>query len=182
MTTVDGIRVTTVTRTIADLADVLPERAVERAIERAAHLAVLDGNELDRQIARHPRGAVMQRLTRAKPIAAPTESELEELVVAVYRAAGVPEPERQVQIDPGDGAPIVRADFAWRKQRVVLEADGYRFHGPRPAFESDRRRDQRLTKAGWRVIRVTWRQLVEEPQAVIALLRSLLAGDRAKAA
>jgi very-short-patch-repair endonuclease len=55
----------------------------------------------------------------------------------------------------------------------VVETDGHQTHGTRQAFERDRRRDQRLTIAGWRVIRVTWRQLVREPAQVTRTLIAL---------
>jgi hypothetical protein len=176
ITTVDGIPVTTVARTIADLAEVLPERAVERALEQAASMEVLDGRALNDQISRHPRAACLRRLTGDGPIAAPTESEVEELFLALCRTANIPEPERQVWLNPDDG-PMVRADFLWRAQRLIVETDSARFHGTRRSFESDRRRDQRLTVAGWRVIRITWRQMTETPGVVIDLLRRLLAGS-----
>jgi len=56
----------------------------------------------------------------------------------------------------------------------VAEVDGYRFHSSRSAFERDRRRDAELGAAGFRVIRVTWQQLVEEPIAVIARIARAL--------
>jgi predicted transcriptional regulator of viral defense system len=176
VTVVDGIPVTTVARTLADLAEVLPERGVERALEQAQSLEILDGGALDDQIRRHPRGACLRRLTSSDVIAAPTESELEELFLELCATAGIPDPERQVYVDPDDGGPMVRADFLWRRQRLIIETDGARFHGTRRSFESDRRRDQRLTVAGWRVIRITWRQITQRPQEVVALLRGLLAG------
>jgi very-short-patch-repair endonuclease len=59
----------------------------------------------------------------------------------------------------------------------VLEIDGYAFHGHRGAFEANRRRDQVLVAAGYRVIRVTWRQLCEEPLAVaVRIAQALGAG------
>jgi hypothetical protein len=56
-------------------------------------------------------------------------------------------------------------DVLWAEQHVVVEVDGYAFHGHRSAFERDRRRDQALVAAGYTVIRVTTRQLVDEPMA-----------------
>ncbi len=50
---------------------------------------------------------------------------------------------------------MLKADFVWRRERLIVETDGYRFHGGRHAFERDRRRDQLLVAAGWRVIRIT---------------------------
>jgi hypothetical protein len=164
----------TVARTIADLADVLPDRAVERALEQAEITEVLVGRALDDQLTRHPRAGRLRRLLARGAIAPPTESELEERFLVLCRAAGLPEPERQVHIDPGDGGAMVRVDFLWREQRLVVETDGAAPHGTRRAFERDRRRDQRLIGAGWQVIRVTWRQIVHSPQEVIDLLATLL--------
>ena len=65
-------------------------------------------------------------------------------------------------------------DFLWRAQRLVVEVDGYRFHGHRAAFERDRETDQTLTAAGYRVIRVTWRQLEREPLAIVARIAQAL--------
>ena len=71
--------------------------------------------------------------------------------------------------------PAVRVDFLWRRDRLIVETDGHRTHRTRQAFERDRRRDQRLVLAGWRVIRVTWRQLTCEPMQVAGTLARLLA-------
>jgi very-short-patch-repair endonuclease len=59
---------------------------------------------------------------------------------------------------------------------LIVEVDGYDFHKDRAAFERDRRRDQILTAAGYHVIRVTWRQLRDEPMVVIVRLAQALAG------
>jgi very-short-patch-repair endonuclease len=60
----------------------------------------------------------------------------------------------------------------------VVDVDGYAYHGTRAAFERDRARDAELQAAGYRVIRVTWRQLVDEPEAVIARIAQALAQPR----
>ena len=67
---------------------------------------------------------------------------------------------------PATASRPIRADFVWREQRLIVETDGGRFHRTRRAFEADRRRDQRLLLAGWRVIRITWRQLKHERRRV----------------
>jgi very-short-patch-repair endonuclease len=71
-----------------------------------------------------------------------------------------------------DGEPAIRADFLWRRQRLIIETDGHATH---QAFERDRRRDQRLAVAGYRVVRFTWRQISHEPTRVASALRRLLA-------
>ena len=68
-----------------------------------------------------------------------------------------------------------RVDFLWRQQRLIVETDGRDVHSTRQAFERDRKRDQRLMLAGWRVVRFTWRQITREPERVAATLRALLA-------
>lgn len=59
-------------------------------------------------------------------------------------------------------------DLFWADERLVVEIDGYAFHGSRAAFERDRRRDADLVAAGCAVIRITWRQAVHEPLATVA--------------
>jgi very-short-patch-repair endonuclease len=63
----------------------------------------------------------------------------------------------------------------WPAQRLIVELDGYAFHGTRAAFERDRARDAELQRAGYRVVRLTWRRLHREPAAVAASLHGMLA-------
>jgi very-short-patch-repair endonuclease len=65
-------------------------------------------------------------------------------------------------------------DFLWTEQRLIIEVDGFHFHSSRPAFERDRVRDAQLGAQGFRVIRITWRQLVDRPEAVIAPIATAL--------
>ena len=175
---VDGIPCTTVARTLLDLGAVVGRRPLERALEQADVQEVLDYAVLIDQIERNhgTRGARRLRAVLADHHAgdAPTESELEERLLALCRASGLPLPERQVQIWLRDGEPAVRVDFVWRAQKLIVETDGGRYHRTRRAFESDRRKDQRLTLAGWRVLRITWRQLADEPQRIATLIAAAL--------
>jgi very-short-patch-repair endonuclease len=66
-------------------------------------------------------------------------------------------------------------DFLWPEHRVVVELDGFATHNRRGAFEGDRARDGDLLAVGYRVIRVTWRQLTREPCAVVARVAAILA-------
>ena len=67
------------------------------------------------------------------------------------------------------------ADFLWPDQRLIVETGGFRHHGTRSAFESDRERDVRLGLLGYTVARFTHRQVNDEPEAVAAAVRALLA-------
>ena len=85
------------------------------------------------------------------------------------RRHGLPAPEVNVWLRLEDRH--IEADFLWRRQRVIVETDGWETHGTRTAFHSDRRRDQLLLRNGWQPARVTWRQLDEE---LARTLRALL--------
>jgi hypothetical protein len=178
VTTINGIPCTTIPRTLLDLAAVVNEPQLNRALNQAEVLEVLDIRALHAQLernGRHP-GApkLREALTEHYPAQAPTESELEAGFVTLCRAAGLPQPERQVYVAPDDGEPAMRVDFLWREARLVLETDGGKYHRTRHAFEVDRRRDQRLTLAGWRVVRVTWRQIKRDAATVATLVAGLL--------
>lgn len=69
----------------------------------------------------------------------------------------------------------LEVDLLWEKRRLVIETDGEETHGTRAAFQHDRWRDQLLVAAGYRTARVTWRQLEDEPSAVIARIKRMLA-------
>jgi predicted transcriptional regulator of viral defense system len=177
-TEVNRIACTTVARTQLDLAEAINRRALERAYDQAEILEVFDLGALHEQLARntgrHAIPRVRAILDEHHSGATPTWSELEERFLELTRSARVPEPQINAWITPADGEPAIRVDFIWRAQRLVVETDGHRFHRTRRAFEADRRRDQRLTVAGWRIVRVTWRQLIEDPAGVACLIAGLL--------
>ncbi len=91
----------------------------------------------------------------------------------LIRDAGLDEPRRNVHLHAGGR--LVEVDCVWRDARLVVELDGYAYHAVRSAFESDRCRDRALALAGWTVVRVTWRQLDDDPRAVLADLADLIA-------
>jgi len=160
---VEGIPCTNVARTIVDLAGVIRRRPLERALDQAECESKLNLLALRAQLARNPtaRGAhtLAAVLDEYYPGADPTWSDMEEDFRALVAGTPIPMPEINRFIDPGDGEPMIRVDAVWREHRLIVETDGYRTHGTRQAFENDRRRDQRLTAAGWRVIRMTSRQI-----------------------
>jgi very-short-patch-repair endonuclease len=175
VTEVDGIPVTTVGRTLLDLAAVLPHAQIGRAIDRAEALQLTDVLPLDALLERHrgQRGtaALRERLERGiKP--ALTRSELEDRFLAFLDAHGLPRPEVNSHLQLGDR--FIEADFLWREQRLIVELDGHETHGTRAAFERDRERDRILQAHGWRVVRITWRQLHDDPGTIAADLLRLL--------
>jgi REase_MTES_1575 len=177
-TSVNEIPVTTVARTQLDLAEVVSRRAVERAYDQAEILEVFDLRALEDQLKRNRHracaGLVRAVLDEHYIGSTPTWNKFEGAFLKLTRATGLPDPEVNVWVAPDDGESAMRVDFLWRAQRLIIETDGHGTHRTRQAFERDRRRDQRLTLVGWRVIRVTWRQLTRRPDQVAAMLVKLL--------
>jgi very-short-patch-repair endonuclease/predicted transcriptional regulator of viral defense system len=177
ITTIDGIPCTTVARTLVDLGDVVDRRAVERAVDQADVLQLFDLRAVDDVLDRAgpKRGAGILRAVladRAGPTI--TRSELEERFLALLRAASLPSPAVNAWITLHDGI-AYKADFLWRRERLIVETDGRDVHTTRRAFEHDRERDQHLTLAGFTVVRFTWRQITREAQRVAKAIASLLA-------
>jgi hypothetical protein len=154
-TVVDGIPVTTVPRTLFDLAAVLPRRQAERAVEEAEVQGLTDELSLPDLVARYPgrRGArtIRRLLERGNIGLHVTRSELERRFLELIMAVGLPPPALNALAEGFE------CDVVWREQRVIAELDGRSTHDTGTAFERDRRRDRVLAAAGWRVIRVTWR-------------------------
>lgn len=179
VTVVRGIPVTTVSRTLLDLAHVVRPRELERAVDQAEITHRLNQTALDDQLRRNNGrpGAPRLRALIEREYGPPalTRSELEERFLALCRHRRLPAPEVNALVALPDGGPPLRVDFLWRAQRLVVETDGRETHGTAFAFEDDRRRDQRATLAGWRVVRVTWGQVTDEPDVVARLVADLLA-------
>jgi very-short-patch-repair endonuclease len=174
----DGIPCTTVARTLLDLADVVPPRTVERAVEQAEMLRLFDMRAVE-EILTHAngrRGAAVLRNVLADLNDDPglTANDLEDRFLELCRAAGLPRPKVNQWLELDDGPPI-RADFLWRRERLIVETDGWDSHGTRQGFERDRLRDQRAQLAGWRVLRFTRRQVLREPDGAMATTGALLA-------
>jgi Protein of unknown function (DUF559)/Transcriptional regulator, AbiEi antitoxin len=174
---VDGIPCTAVARTLVDFADLAPPRQVERAVDRAEALKLFDLPAVEGAIVRagRRRGAGLLSAVLADYAGpTPTEEGLEEPFFALCRTASLPEPEVNAWITLDEGV-AYKADFLWRAERLVVETDGRDVHSTRRAFEHDRLRDQRLTLAGFTVVRFTWRQVAQEPHRVLRTTRRLLA-------
>jgi hypothetical protein len=178
VTIASGIPCTTVARTLLDLAEVVARRQLERAVEQAAMLRLFDLEALDDVIAdangRRGAGILRGVLVELEDEPGLTENELEDRFLELCRAAGLPKPEVNAWVSVDDGPPI-KADFLWRAHRLIVETDGWGAHGTRQGFERDRRRDQRTRLAGWEPVRFTRRQLLREPDWVIATTAALLA-------
>jgi hypothetical protein len=167
--------VTSPARTLLDLAGVLAPQQVEAALKQADVLELFDLVALRAVVAAHPRHPGRKALARLLDAAARrgltlTLSDLEIRFRALCDAHGLPHPAVNAR-------PLgFRVDFLWPDARLVVETDGWGTHHTRAAFEEDRARDQALSVAGYRTVRFTHRQLVDDPNAVAATLSALLTG------
>jgi hypothetical protein len=178
LTQVDGIPCTTATRTVLDLSGRLRPRVLVRLVEDLWLADRLDVQALSDALngwARRGRPGT-RRLREilddrfGQPL---SESELESRFLAVVRAAGLPEPARQVVHRLSDGQ-FVRIDFVWHSARLVVEVDGRRWHARTETMSSDRKRDNDALLAGRLPLRFTWEHVVREPGYVVATLRTAL--------
>lgn len=174
----DGIPVTTVPRTIFDLAAVVPVNAVEQALRQSERLRLYDALSLEDLLRRYPRrsGArtVRECLRRRRELpGGVTREELEARFLAFLEGSGFPRPLLNAWLTIAGRR--YQADCLWPEQKVIGELDGFATHGTRAAFEEDRDRDRRLVAAGYRGMRVTWSQLHEIPTEIAADLGALLA-------
>jgi very-short-patch-repair endonuclease len=171
----DGIPVTSPLRTILDLAAVAQMRELERAFHEAEVREVTDRVSLPMLLERYPgrRGTRNLRvLLEARQPATVTRNDFEEAFLALVDAYGLPRP--RMNADLALRGRFFEIDALWESERLAVELDSRGVHGTRKKFESDRQRDRILLAEGWRTLRVTWRQLHEEPQAVAEDLKMAL--------
>lgn len=180
-TVVDGIPVTTVPRTVLDFASQASPRQVERALNEMEVRGLTDPLSIPDLLERHPgrRGSAVLRALLAEDAetSGVTQNDFEELFVSLVDSHGLPRP--RFNADISVGGRFCCADCLWAKERLIVELDGRAVHGTRKAFEDDRERDRLLIAGGWRVIRVTWRQLRTQAHAVASDLRKALSHGRA---
>jgi very-short-patch-repair endonuclease len=171
-TVVDGIPVTSLARTYLDLAEILTHDRLTDLLEAGERQDKLDASAIDAAIARNPGrhgieplGAAMAELTDAPPL---LQSGLERAFRHIARTHDLPMPQFNGYVE-GE-----LVDVVWREQRLVVEVDGRKWHIGKRAFAEDRRRDRKLVRAGWRVVRFTEDQVEQDPAGVAAELSELL--------
>ena len=168
-TTRDGIPVTSVHRSLLDLAEVVPRQRLEDALEAAERLNLLDVRALRSVIARSPgrRGLKPLRafLSDHHDHPAETKSELEKRFLRFCKANALPLPATNVVVEGHE------VDCYWPDRNLVIELDSFEFHTTRAAFERDRNRPADLLLAGYRSARVTSRRL-DHPEGLLELISS----------
>ena len=168
---VGSLQVTTVARTLIDLAAVLRRHQLERAVRSAEQQHLGDATPLHSLLTRHRgrRGITnLRAVLHTADLTSITRSEFEDRFVSFCRRRRLPRPSTNATLL---GFEI---DLVWRDAGLAGELDGYASHGTRVAFERDRERDRKLVAAGWRTIRITWRQLRDDPDSLAGDLRAIL--------
>lgn len=164
-----GIPLTAPARTLLDLAALVGAGELEEAYERARTLRLAGPQQVRAAMERAPRrpgSGALRSLVDERPSL--TRSTAERRLLDLVSRGGLPRPQTNVRVAGHE------VDMLWRTQRVIVEVDGYAFHGGRTAFERDRGRDIDLQLAGHQVLRLTWRRIVDEPEVVlVALARAL---------
>lgn len=171
MSEVEGIPVTSIARTLLDLASVLRPGELERAVERAERLGLLDIGQVDELLSvvrgHRGRGRLRNALTIYRDPAF-ARSGGERRLLQLIREAGLPRPRMNTWVEDHE------IDMYWEHERFAIELDGWDSHRTRKAFEDDRRRQEDLKLAGIEMIRITGHRLAKEPdqlaERVIALL------------
>jgi very-short-patch-repair endonuclease len=172
-----GVPCTTPARTLLDLAAAAPRWEVKRALAQAEVRRLVNHSSLRAVIrrCRGRRGVARLRvaLDEIHPATKRTRSDLEVMFLEMCQRASLQSPEVNVRLEVDRGS--LEADFLWREAGLIVEADSRRFHDTDSAFLNDRRREQRLQIAGWRVSHCTWEQVEHEPRALADTIRRLLA-------
>lgn len=165
-----GIPVTAPLRTLLDLADVLADRALERAVNEAQLRRLIRREDLGEALAQAQGRRALARLRRfAERSDAPTRSVLEDAFLAFVERHELPRPHVNQRIAGYE------VDMLWREHELIVELDGHASHNLARSFERDRERDAELIAKGYRVVRVTWRRLRDRPDREAARLTRLLA-------
>jgi very-short-patch-repair endonuclease/predicted transcriptional regulator of viral defense system len=178
VTECEGIPVTSVPRTIFDMAAISRPEAVEAMLREAEYRRLYDLLSLQDLLERYPRRhgakAVRTALAHVGETPGRIRSPLEERFMPFLDRYALPRPHFNAWIEVGGER--CQVDCLWPGPRQIVELDGWEGHGTRRAFRDDRARDRRLRVAGYGVTRIAWAQLDDEGDAIAADMRALLAG------
>ena len=167
-----GVPVTSVARTVVDLARTSSFRSGVVVADSALHRGLTSKDELRAVLADCARWPGLARARQVIDFSdALSESALESLSRVVFREQRIPPPELQEWVGAEDQGIVGRADFLWRSHATIGEADGaIKYADPQQAM-AQLRRDARLRAAGFEVVHFTWDDIVRRPADVAASLR-----------
>ena len=176
------IEVTNATRTLVSVGTLIPENALEEALDCALRNGQTTLNRLHERIqsleGRGHRGpAALRKLLEKRSGGPAPESPLETRLVRLLRRFGLPDPARQFTVSDERGW-VGRIDFAYPMERIAIEVQSYSWHSSRKALSKDAERFNRLQALGWIVILVTYEDLEKHPATVAARIRTALESRR----
>jgi very-short-patch-repair endonuclease len=165
---VNGFPVTSIERTLIDIAGLVSQDRLEQAIEQALRRTHLNFAALTQTRGRRGSHNLAAVMAQFDPLASQTHEGIERLFLRLVRKYKLPKPQANVQVGP------YMVDFLWPEHRLIVELDSLRHHRRPTVFESDRKRDIHLKRLGYTVLRVTDRRLREEPAVVAQEIRYFL--------
>lgn len=177
---IDGLPVTSVERTLADIGAVVRTEAVRRSAETAVVrrlttverlLGFVDDNG---QRGRTGIGALRSVLEDWLLSERPPDSELEIAFGRLVNRLGLPAPRYQFEVIDDHGRFVARLDAGWPEHRLAVEIDGFSAHGSPSSMQRDLTRQNRLVALGWTVLRFTWHDVVRRPDHVAGQIATLL--------
>jgi len=167
-----GIWVTTALQTVIDCSLALPLLEAVVVLDSALRARAITVEEVDRAAGRLSGHRDAARARQVLLLCDPANGSVLETVLRVRMAlAGLSGFTSQYEVTGPRGQPVFRVDFCAEAVRLVIETDGARWHPDPPR---DQARDNALAARGWRVLRFTWAQVVDEPQLVLELIREAL--------
>jgi len=164
----DNFPVTSVTRTLIDLASLTDIRTLERLVDKADRHGRFDLDELLTALPGRRGARKLRAILTDYATPEPARSEFEDVFRGFCREHGLPLPSLNV--------PLLgyEADALWEPERVIVELDSWEFHKTRRQFELDREKAAALERADYRVLRFTWRQMHREPADMAETIRRAL--------
>jgi very-short-patch-repair endonuclease len=178
ITELDGIRVTSPARTLIDIASVASSDIAEEALDDALRRRLVSIDRLRWRISELGRSGrpgisrMRALLAERDPRVSVPQSVFETRLLRLLRRADLPKPVLQHRVSSGAFVAVV--DFAFPSLRIAVEAEGYRWHSGKLRWEHDLARRNALTALGWRVIHVSWKELIENPETLIEEIRQIL--------
>lgn len=168
----EGLWVSSPARAVLEIAATAPGHELANVIDEGLARRLFTPADLTEVLARNRpcRGAArLAEILSDETATSVSRSAREKRLLRLLRDARLPRPETNVKL--GRFEP----DFMWRRERLVVEVDGYRFHRGPGAFNRDREKDLALRDAGFEVLRFTGDHVVKQPEMVLAKIAGALA-------
>lgn len=174
--TVDGIPCTGIDRTLVDLSAVLAIDPLEDALDAALRKRLTSVSRLNLRVRQEAGKRGMKKLrsllSERSNDGHPSESRFETRLNRLFLNGGLPALRQHTVWDGGEF--VARVDFCYPEAKLIVEADSYRWHSSRRAWQRDMARRNQLTALGWQIVHITWEDLVKRPAATTERIRSLV--------